>query len=69
MLSRTVRIRNIKRDCFKVTRLGPGHYSVWLRIERQSFQIHESGFFTDRRHADWTARQGAIALNRFRYGD
>jgi hypothetical protein len=66
---RKARIRRIRRENFEIIRHSRGCYSMRLKINHQSFQLQESGFFDSRRHAEWTATQAAIALNRFKFGD
>lgn len=67
---RKVRIRRIRRECAKITRLGRGRYSVKLALDHQFFTIwFSSEYATSKRRADFYATQLAIALNRFKFGD
>lgn len=67
--SKRSRIDKIRLENFKVRKIGRGRYSIWLKVDHQSFQFCQEGFFGSKEHVNWTIRQAAIALNRFKFGD
>ena len=65
---RKARVRRIRRENTKVTRLDWGKYRVDIVLAHQSFEVRAAGF-DSRKRAEWYTTQIAIALNRFKFGD
>lgn len=66
---RKARIRRIRRENFQIIKHARGSYTMRMKIDNQSFQLNENGFFESRRRAEWYATQAAVALHRFKHGD